>query len=607
MSKSTLEAIAKTLESSASDNVDRPTLPVGATRLLEQLTRYEKVNDATLWAAALLLVVMNRGGACIKLSELSKLPVLSEVLPAPYNSFGEDEWRAALVGDVFGDGMEKVRPLVISDDRLYVDRVVRMERMIARHLVMPLGSDALIEPEGWASTVSSLFTTEGSEEQREVATSLFSQRVTVLSGGPGTGKTFTVGRILLALHRATGGKVSVKICAPTGKAAQRINESLAMALEKTGSDKKERSEILEQTKATTIHKLLGIRPLAPRRRRSDPLHVDFVICDETSMVDLAVFSELLRATAEDTRILLVGDRNQLPSIDVGSVMNDLFDAKEYLGAVELDKLFRLDEDIAEKDRKLLVDFFGAIRDGNTSEALRLLDSGSSVLKHIDVTDDGELGEGGDEVVSLVDARAKALVSLATSDTDPVAIKEMLESVMVLAAQHRNPLSREWWVERIAPTVYMSPIPKLPNQIGMPVLVTKTDTVNGVVNGDTGLIREGASGRPVFSATSLPMSDVSEGVGVRELPATAIHDWQPWWAMTIHKSQGSEFGHVIVSITPDTRLLSRELLYTAVTRAKSKVTIIGRRSDIEKAIASETPRYSGLVEKITEAFRAREDD
>jgi exodeoxyribonuclease V alpha subunit len=607
MSESTLEAIAKALESKDPANSDAPKLPVGATTLLQQLSWYDNVNDATLWAAALLLVVMNRGGACIKLSELTSLPGLSAVLPAPFNAYGEDEWRAALVGDVFGDGKDQVRPLVISDDRLYVDRVVRMEREIARHLVMPLGPAALPEPDDWASTVSSLFTTEGSDLQRELASSLFSQRVTVLSGGPGTGKTFTVATIILAIYRATGGNAAVKICAPTGKAAQRINESLAVTLAKAGSEDEERADILGQTKATTIHKLLGITPLAPRRRRSDPLHVDFVICDETSMVDLAVLSELLRATSEDTRILLVGDRNQLPSIDVGSVMDDLFDAKDHLRAVELDKLFRLDEGIAADDRELLINFFAAIRDRNTSEALALLDSGSSVLSHIDVTDDGELGEGGEAVVAKVIERAELLVSLATLDADPMAIKEALEGVMVLAAQHRNPLSRYWWVNKIAPTVYMSPLPQLPVRKGLPVLVTKTDAANGVTNGDTGLIREGANGRLIFSPTMVAASDVSDEVEVRALPATAIHDWQPWWAMTIHKSQGSEFGHVIVSITPDTRLLSRELLYTAVTRAKSKVTIIGRRSDIEKAITTETPRYSGLVDKIIEAARAQGED
>jgi|GEM_PF-932480 len=606
MNKSTLASIASVLESADTSNSDASKLPIGGVKILEQLALYDDVNDATLWATALLLVIMDRGGACIKLSELSSLPELSSVLPAPFNTFGELEWTQALTGDVFGDGKEKVRPLVISDGRLYVDRLLRMEREIARNLVMPLGTGALPEPENWKDILALLFTTKGSGPQKQVAESLFSQRVTVLSGGPGTGKTFTVATILLALHKATKGKASVKICAPTGKAAQRINESLEAALSIAGSGIEERAEILGQTKATTIHKLLGITPLVPRRRRSDPLHVDFVICDETSMVDLALLSEMMRATSEDTRILLVGDRNQLRSIDVGSVMDDLVDAKAHLRAVELTTLFRLDEGMGAGDRELLSAFFTAIRDGDASKALRLLENESSVLSHVEVTESGEMGDGGQEIIELVIARAEGLIDLASRDSDPKDIKKGLEDVMVLAAQHHKPLSRTWWVDRIARSVRMWPLPALPNCKGMPVLVVKTDPINGVTNGDTGLIREGTKGRLIFSPTSLTTSLVSDDVSGRELPPTAIHDWQPWWAMTIHKSQGSEFGHVVVSITPETRLLSRELLYTAVTRAKSKVTVVGRRADIEKAISSETPRFSGLVEKIAAAALAKRE-
>ncbi len=580
---------------------DETWLPNGFTRILEAITEYTDVNEATLWAATLLLSVMERGGSCLPLEFIATLNETKR-LPDGLKILSVEEWKDLLIGDAYGDGEEVVRPLVVHDGRLYFDRYLRLERDIARRLMLPLGQGATPEPSSWTQIIDEVFgTDENSKLQREAALNLFKNRVAILAGGPGTGKTFTVAKMLIALHRSTGGKATVKLCAPTGKAAQRIKESLSKAVEDFVPSIA--AEIIEGLQPTTIHKLLRITPLAARRHRSNPLHVDFVICDETSMVDLVLLNELLRSISKDTRILLVGDPNQLQSVDVGSVMTDLVEAtKSGLPGTTLDYVHRVldDENASTSSRAVMLEFFSHIRHDRIPEALAILERGDDALKHVAFSGLDEMGDGGENVTGTILARAKQLVVFGEGAAERSDWTPVLDSTMVLAAQHRGPLSRTWWVEKISELVGFRE-GAVPAFVGLPVLVTSTDHSNGVTNGDTGLIIRDTDGRPVYIPSTLQSSEVSDNAMAGALPPTAIHNWQPWYAMTIHKSQGSEFDNVIVSITPGTRLLSKELLYTAVTRAKKTVTIIGMYEDIEKALRSPAKRFSGLDKTFNEIF------
>jgi exodeoxyribonuclease V alpha subunit len=578
---------------------DETWLPNGFTRILGAITEYTDVNEATLWAATLLLSVMERGGSCLPLELIATLNETMR-LPGELRNLTVEEWKGLLKGDAYGDGEKLVRPLVVHDGRLYFDRYLRLEREIVRRLLLPLGQGATAEPSSWTMIIDEVFgVEENSKLQREAALNLFKTRVAVLAGGPGTGKTFTVAKILVALHRSTGGRATVKLCAPTGKAAQRIKESLSKAVEEL--DPSIAAEIIEGLQPTTIHKLLRITPLSARRHRSNPLHVDFVICDETSMVDLVLLNELLRSISEDTRILLVGDPNQLQSVDVGSVMTDLVEAtKSGLPGTTLDYVHRVldDENASTSSRAVMLEFFSHIRHDRIPEALAILERGDDALKHVAFSDSDEMGEGVENVTRTVVTRAKQLIAFGERATERSDWTPALDSTMVLAAQHRGPLSRTWWVEKISELIGFRE-GAVPAFVGLPVLVTSTDRSNGVTNGDTGLIIRDIDGRPVYIPSTVQTSAVSDDVMAGALPPTAIHNWQPWYAMTIHKSQGSEFDNVIVSITPGTRLLSKELLYTAVTRAKKTVTILGTSEDIEKALRSPAKRYSGLKEIFQE--------
>ena len=597
MSSDLLLEIANQFEWNESRERDEQWLPRGFTHILRSLLNYDNVNEATLWATALLMTVMERGGSCLPLTFISGLRETSRI-PDALQRLSVEEWKARLQGDVFGDGLDLVRPLVIENDRLYFDRYLRLERDVAQRLMAELDPGALAQPESWNQFVTEIFgNEEDSAMQREAALSLFQRRVAILAGGPGTGKTTTVAKMLVALHKSTDGDFSVKLCAPTGKAAQRIKESLANAVAEI--DATLTKSVVGNLTPTTIHKLLGIRPGAARRQQSAHIHVDFVICDETSMVDLALLDELLRAIAPETRLLLVGDPNQLQSVDVGTVMSDLVAAMRFgLSGTTLDTVFRVSNDgsLDQAERDLLMNFFRAIRHDDIPEALGLLTSGSGVLQLVEAGARGNIEKTGETVIQEIVDRARLLATAAVQSPLPADWKPILESTMVLTAQHRGPLSRTWWVERVAREleIHLGPTP---GSVGTPVLITATDHANGLTNGDSGLIVQSAEGRPVYIPSVTSQSEASDDASSNALSPATIREWQPWWAMTIHKSQGSEFKEVIVSVTPGTRLLSKELLYTAVTRAKSKVVVVGRLEDIELALSSPAKRFSGLAEII----------
>ena len=600
MSAEVLQDIEARFEQNESRERDEQWLPRGFTHILRTLLNYDNVNEATLWATALLMTVMERGGSCLPLSLISGLREVSRI-PEAMQRMTVEEWKVQLRGDVFGDGLELVRPLVVENDRLYFDRFLRLERDVAQRLMTELDPGALRQPESWNQIIDDIFEDdESSRMQREAALNLFKRRVAILAGGPGTGKTTTVANMLVALHKSTNGDFSVKLCAPTGKAAQRIKESLAIAVAKIDASLTE--AIVGNLTPTTIHKLLGIRPGAARRQQSAHLHVDFVICDETSMVDLALLDELLRAIAPETRLLLVGDPNQLQSVDVGTVMSDLVAAMRFgLGGTTLETVFRVSNDgsLDEAERNLLMSFFRAIRDDEITLALGLLTSGSGVLQLIEAGPRGNIEKSGESAIQDVVTRAHLLADAAERSVPTSEWKPILESTMVLAAQHHGPLSRTWWVERVARELEIH-LGATPSTVGTPVLITATDHANGLTNGDSGLIVRNDLGRSVYIPTTSSTADISDDAASSALSPAAIHAWQPWWAMTIHKSQGSEFDEVVVSVTPGTRLLSKELLYTAVTRAKRKVVVVGRIEDIELALNSPAKRFSGLAEIIEKA-------
>jgi exodeoxyribonuclease V alpha subunit len=579
-----LERIADAFEWRPGRSSDRTWLDPGFTATLATLSdRYPDTTEAVLWAAALLFVVLARGGTCLPVAHITSSEGYED-LPDELRALSPDQWREQMSGSAFYAGSD-VRPLLLEHDRLYFDRYFRLEARVASALSTPLDELAPARPSGWEATCDQIFTGGPSELARRAVSELWSHRTYLLEGGPGTGKTTTLARFLVALAHSTDATPNVRLCAPTGKAAQRMG--LAIGAEIKRLEGASGRGLPEAVTPVTIHSLLGITPRRARRDESQLLNIDFLICDEASMVDVGLLAELLDAVPSTCRVILVGDPDQLQSVDVGSVMSDLSELRErgLLAGTRLESTHRIDESVNRADRETLLEFFTAVR-GGSERALEQFDGPSGVLEFIELGGPSgtfsDLGVAGELAIS----RTRRLQQLAHG-SDDAALNDELTSVMVLCAQHQGFLGRSWWVENIA-TLASIPLRAHPRSVGTPILITRSDRASGLTNGDTGVLVE-RHGEQFFHFNSRES-------GPRLRPAAITH-WQPWWAMTIHKSQGSEFDTVIVSITPNSSLLSRELIYTAVTRARRRVIVLGRRDDLRAAIGRSALRFSGLVEMV----------
>jgi exodeoxyribonuclease V alpha subunit len=428
--------------------------------------------------------------------------------------------------------------------------------------------------------IERLFPT-GYEEQRGAAEIALSQRVTVLTGGPGTGKTTTVARLLalFAGQAGSGSRLRIALAAPTGKAAARLQEAVQLEIDKLELVDQRR---LSGLQATTMHRLLGSRPDNSsrfRHHRGNRLPHDVVVVDETSMVSLTMMARLLEAVRPQSRLLLVGDPDQLASVDAGAVLADLVDG---LGAgkgspvVVLQTPHRFGESIGA--------LASAIRTGDADAALEVLQSGGD---HIEWIDDG------DPAIPLRKVLLPHALALRQAAVlgDAGAALATLDEQRLLCAHRRGPYGVQHWnhqVERWLTEATGEPIWS-DWYAGRPVLVTANDYGLRLYNGDTGVT--------VASGDGLRAAIASAGEP-RAFATSRLPDLETMYAMTIHKSQGSQAAEVTVLMPPaDSRLLTRELFYTAVTRAKSKVRVVGSAEEVRSAIEKRAVRATGLALRL----------
>ena len=496
-----------------------------------------------------------------------------------------------------------LRPLVLAGRQIYLQRLHVLEDNVASQIERRSTEDvggwdvALVEEA--LDAVFGPIDPARTDRQRDGARTALTGNLTVLAGGPGTGKTHTIARILAAGQQIAdrlGRHWDVALTAPTGKAAARMTEALQLAVERAHNDgvlDDDAARRLADRSATTIHQLLKAMPNRGfRKNADDPLPHDLVIVDETSMVSLPTMAALLEAVRPDASIVLVGDPDQLASIEAGTVMSDLVgpvgsrdeDAASvplFDRVVLLDRSHRFDEDSA------IAELAGAIRTGDTERAIDVLDGPSPAVEWIRDSDDDRIAALTDSVVS---SAATTIAAARAGETD--AGLDAMQEIKVLAATRHLPLGVYDWTERIE-RLLDAGIPDLRTSsrwyVGRPILVTRNDHPNDLHNGDTGLVVRDGDTVSVF---------FRDGAKVRSVPPVKLDLVETWWAMTIHKSQGSEFPHVVVSLPPATSpILTRELLYTGVTRGKDRVTVVGSEEALRAAIARPVARASGLRDRL----------
>ena len=550
-------------------------------------------------------------------------PVDLAALPWP----DVDAWvqrlvAGGLVASGEADGAAE-RPLRLLGTRLYLDRYWREERGLAADLRAFAEAPASgVEDAVLAAGLARLFG-PGDGDQRRAAASAVLRRLAVVAGGPGTGKTTTVARIvaLLAEQAAAAGAAIplVALAAPTGKAAARLGEAVKAEAEVLDVDAAVRGG-LRGLEAVTLHRLLGRRRDSHsrfRHHRGNRLPHDVVIVDETSMVSLSLMARVVEAVRPEARLVLVGDPGQLASIEAGAVLGDIVGpaadrpvlsaaARSRLeavvgepvaaaepppgasagdGIVVLDRVHRFGGGIAA--------LANAVRGGDPGAVLEVLAGAPAGVTWIpvDVADDAAQ----DALRPVRDgavASARGVLAAAQAG-DARAALAALGAFRVLCAHRRGEHGVAAWTTQVQGWLSAAIAGFDPDgrwYVGRPLLVNQNDYGLRLYNGDTGVV----VARPAGGTTA-----AFERAGeVMEVSPSRLEAVETVFAMTVHKSQGSQFAAAAVLLPPPaSRILTRELLYTAVTRARERLILVGTEETIRAAVARPVARASGLRERL----------
>ena len=561
------------------------------------------------------------GHVCTDLERLASLALDESGTGLAAEAWRETLWSSGVVG-----GPGDFTPLVLdAAGRLYLWRYHDHEQRIARALAARATATPEVDETLLADGLRRLFpdrAPESPDRQRLAAATAVLRRLAVISGGPGTGKTTTVTRLLAllveqALATEDPRPPRIALAAPTGKAAARLQDAIRAAREKLSVSDAVRDAI--PAEAATLHRLLGVIPGTSRFRHdaANPLPVDAVVVDEASMVDLALMARLVDALPPQARLVLLGDRDQLASVEAGAVLGELcagagacteaFAARLRVIAGEALPSVPDDEAAPLADCVVLLEHsyrFGAtsgigrvaraVRAGDAEEALAVLTEAAS--------DDAVLHvPAAAGAVPLLQAEALSALDpyLALAGTrppaDPATLIDAFARGRTLVA-HREGAAGVAGANAAIENALLADGRVLPRGAwypGRPVMVTRNDYGLRLFNGDTGITVATDQGlRVCFESDD---AATPRAVSPGRLPEHATV-----WAMTVHKSQGSEFDTVVLALPETvTPVLSRELVYTALTRARERVVVLGRAEVLAGAVGARVARRSGLGEALAD--------
>lgn len=492
------------------------------------------------------------------------------------------EW----LGQVRGSALAEAGVLIVEHDLVYLDRYHREEVQVAQDLQRRAQTPAPeVDEEMLEAGLERVFPHDGWDEQRDAVRAAAGRLTTVLAGGPGTGKTSTVAGLLTLLleqAEATGHRPRIALAAPTGKAAARLRESVIGSLGHMPDQ--DRQRFGTDIEAVTVHRLLGWRPDSGnrfRRDRGNPLPHDIVVVDEASMLSLTLTARLLEALRPGARLLLVGDPDQLASVEAGAVLADLVAGYGDAGPVaRLQTSHRFGHEIGTLAE--------AVRVGDADRVLQLLAQArpGGPVEHLPVDD----VIAADEALRLrLLTHAERLRDLALAGRYADALRELGEH-RLLCAHRDGPWGVGPWNDRVERWLAEASDHLGRQVVGRPLLVTTNDRGLGLFNGDTGVMALRADHRVVgvFGEPDAPIVHAASTLG----EVDTAH------ALTIHKSQGSQARSVTVLLPDaDSRLLTRELLYTAITRAQESVTLVGSEAAVRAAVERRTQRATGLRHRV----------
>jgi len=520
-----------------------------------------------------------------------------------------DQWYLALAASaVVGEPGSK-KPMILDGKRIYLQRYWNYETTVAEAIRgRSRTRDGQNKQLNGEDIAAQLFGDEDPDQSRAVQAAL-RHRFTVISGGPGTGKTTTIAKMIFLFHRSAADKPpKIVLAAPTGKAAARMQEALDRGLD-TLQQRKKLTLPNEFPEAQTLHRLLGAIPGKPlcRFNRHHPLPVDVVIVDEASMIDLALMAKLMQALPDAARIILVGDKDQLASVEAGSVLGDICagltarkvkasgpENKSDDGGGLVSHIVVLRKSYRFSAQSGIDELGQAINAGNGPMAMALLeDAHKSHVTFRTMPSPQALEK---ELSALVHESLGPVFKT----EDPRAMLERMNAFKILCPVRKGPsgvTALNQIVERILKRfglIHMLPGGEVQWYPGRPVMINRNDYHLNLFNGDVGIAVVEDDGQD----RSLRVAFPDGGSAIHTLAPEQLPAHETVYAMTVHKSQGTEFDRILLVLPDqDVPVLTRELIYTAVTRARKQVEIWGRPEIFLAAVKRRIRRASGLREAL----------
>jgi len=574
------------------------------------------VHPCVLWAGALVSRQLGRGEVYLDIKRLSANPQLALALPAEatlanglaaISRYSCDDWLNALSGSRLVGLGEGDTPLVLSQRRLYLRRFWHYQRIVDSETILRAQPVRERLPPALAKRIRELFADAEDQDWQQIACVLaLRAKLAIITGGPGTGKTTTVTKLLALLAESAEIEQTplpvIVLAAPTGKAAARVSESIAGALENLALADTVSRHIPQ--KAGTLHRLLGSRPDSRKYRhnKQNPLNVDVVIVDEASMIDLEMMAALLEALPQSALLVLLGDKDQLASVEAGAVLGDLCAGAEH-AAYDADTLAWISQYTGAAlpashasgtplNRQTVMlrrsHRFGA--GSGIGQLAKAVNAGDSDAAHAVLNNPKQYNDISSlQVEADLNGTVRNLVLAADSGREPVGYGHYLTEI----ARRADYVTADAWATAVLKSFErfrmlcalrqgdwgMEALNRLIRRClfgqndsfwypGRPVMINRNDYNLGLMNGDIGIALPTADGR-LRVAFPADGGESMRWISPLRLPAV-----ETAFAMTVHKSQGSEFEHVAL-LMPNTMspVLSRELVYTAITRAKRHFSLL----------------------------------